>query len=198
MGPSCLTGGARPAALGISGMVDFGRLLAAGDQGCAGTGPRDGGEGSRGRQAGLQNHHQPAAGKHRKSSAVYTARLCLSLMVCTFDATQSEVAGGLRGLGMVVDEEHACGPHDVFKADIAARLPTGEVLLVEVDGPSHFSRNNWAPIGFRHANKAVWRAQGHMVVDVAFFEWRAVRSSPERSAEFLRKKLAPFMGRTSV
>jgi len=109
----------------------------------------------------------------------------------------SQRHGDLRLVGL----EHLAHPDQLFSVDIMVEV-RGELLAVEVDGPSHFVR--WltptqpgrppcevqyrfdSPTLHRNASLA---ARGHRVVSVGIHEWRHLRT-PQQQEAYLGQLLA--------
>lgn len=61
-------------------------------------------------------------------------------------------------------------------------------VTLEIDGPSHFSRNSNALLGHTVLKRRLLRAAGWTVIPIPFHEWEELRGEPERKL-YLRRLL---------
>lgn len=110
----------------------------------------------------------------------------------TTSAFQRDVQRSLEGLGLCIQSEHllADGLHsvDIVIQGVSEGAPRA---AVSVEGPSHFSRNDLALLGFRgRVERVAVQAEGFRLARVPFFEWAALGNDPERKKEYMRRKVA--------
>jgi len=101
-----------------------------------------------------------------------------------------EVYSALLRLGLECELEWR-SPNGAFFVDIMLRLPCGEELLLEVDGPRHFSASiPHKPLGSTCLRRRLVTAlTGQQVLSVPFFEWNGVGSSAREKERYLLAKL---------
>lgn len=79
----------------------------------------------------------------------------------------SEVSHLLTSMGIAHSIEHFT-EDKLFSIDIA--LPE-EMVAIEVDGPSHFAKNNMRPLANLFIRKKLLEARGWKVASVPFYDW---------------------------
>ena len=105
---------------------------------------------------------------------------------------QAQVGAALTSLGLSPRIEAVLPDAGGYRVDFA--LPaTSEVgpcrgIVLEVDGPTHYSRNSRLPLGSTRMKWSHLRAAGYAVAAVPVFEWDRLRGPADRSA-FLAAKL---------
>jgi len=65
-----------------------------------------------------------------------------------------------------------------FSVDIA--LPDDKIAL-EIDGPHHFTRNSYLPLGDTIVRDEMLRARGWYVISIPFFSWSGLEESEKRA-----------------
>ena len=105
---------------------------------------------------------------------------------------QRDVASILSYMGEKHEEEAVCGG---YRVDLLVPNPVGVPqqsggIAIEVDGPSHFARNNpELALGQTRLKHRQLRHLGMSVVSVSVAEWEYLESAEEK-VEYLREKMA--------
>jgi hypothetical protein len=92
----------------------------------------------------------------------------------TTSALQRRVGHALAALGEAASLEHPT-EDGLLTIDLAL---VRERIAIEVDGPSHFTRNTLRPLGSMFARVALLEARGWRVVCVPFFRFNAADEAP--------------------
>lgn len=100
---------------------------------------------------------------------------------------QKEVARLLFSTGLEWVREYAL---DAYTLDAAL---IDQKVALEIDGPTHFSRNSWAPLGHTVLKRRYVAASGWDLVSVSHQEWEELEGSVEQE-EYLRKILKDYVG----
>lgn len=104
---------------------------------------------------------------------------------------QKEVARLLYSTGLDWVREYAL---DAYTLD--AVLIDKKVAL-EIDGPTHFSRNSWVPLGHTMLKRRYVAACGWNLVSVCHQEWEELQGSVEQQ-EYLRQILKDYIGGNAI
>jgi len=134
-----------------------------------------------------RSEHLPSSSSPRFEDRSRQAYMRLS---STPSALQRDVSGALSAMGWTHDFEHVTG--EGLSLDLARpSLKQG----LEVDGPSHYLRDTetgrLAVNGATRLKTRLLEGLGWTVARVPFYEWRRLKSEPERR-RYLEEKLAEF------
>lgn len=90
--------------------------------------------------------------------------------------------------------DHACvaceALHTVGLLDMW--VVAGELICIEVDGPSHFSENTRRPTGNLRARNRMLEARGCTVISIPYFTWWYFQDRPAQ-AHYLQQVGLGFM-----
>lgn len=100
---------------------------------------------------------------------------------------QKEVARLLYSTGLDWVREYAL---DAYTLDAAL---VDKKVALEIDGPTHFSRNSWVPLGHTMLKRRYVAAYGWNLVSVSHQEWEELQGSVEQQ-EYLRQILKDYIG----
>lgn len=100
---------------------------------------------------------------------------------------QKEVARLLYSTGLDWVREYAL---DAYTLDAAL---VDKKVALEIDGPTHFSRNSWVPLGHTMLKRRYVTGFGWNLVSVSHQEWEELQGSTEQQ-EYLRQILKDFIG----
>ncbi|XP_010672528.2 RAP domain-containing protein, chloroplastic [Beta vulgaris subsp. vulgaris] len=100
---------------------------------------------------------------------------------------QKEVARVLFGTGLEWVREYALDAYTLDAALIDKRV------ALEIDGPTHFSRNSGVPLGHTVLKRRYVAASGWDIVSVVHQEWQELEGSGEQE-EYLRQILKDHVG----
>mmetsp|Transcript_45359 Transcript_45359/g.86745 ORF Transcript_45359/g.86745 Transcript_45359/m.86745 type:complete len:274 (-) Transcript_45359:27-848(-) len=123
-----------------------------------------------------------------------SARECWLSMVkdTKVSKLQNTVCSTLERAGMTCVEEWET-PDGFFSVDILATTVDGQQLVVEVDGPTHFTVNQpYKDLGKTLLRKRLLSGYGWHVLSVPFFEWQ-VFSDEEARQEYLEMRVCELM-----
>ena len=71
----------------------------------------------------------------------------------------------------------------LFSVDVMVETPTGEQVAVEVDGPTHFTRNEpYRELGKTRLRRRLLEARVSRVVSVPFCLWNALEGAEQRQS----------------
>lgn len=102
-----------------------------------------------------------------------------------------EVATALSDLEVPFEEE-VTSADALFKFDIVVRRTARPDVVIEVDGPSHFTaRQPYRPLGATQIRNRLFNAAGHAGIALAFFQW-VRQDSKEAKADYLKQRLDHF------
>ncbi|XP_050235568.1 RAP domain-containing protein, chloroplastic [Mercurialis annua] len=104
---------------------------------------------------------------------------------------QKEVARLLISTGLDWVREHSIDGYTVDAAVIDKKI------ALEIDGPTHFSRNTGGPLGHTMLKRRYISAAGWKVVSLSHQEWEELQGSFEQ-LEYLRKILEVHLGDSSI
>jgi RAP domain len=65
-------------------------------------------------------------------------------------------------------------------------------IVVEVDGPSHFSVNSHRPLGRTVARRCMLEGHGYIVRSIPFYEWNALDGKEQHKAYVTRLLASAF------
>ncbi|KAI4384179.1 hypothetical protein MLD38_002367 [Melastoma candidum] len=99
---------------------------------------------------------------------------------------QKEVARLLVSTGLNWVREYIIDCYTVDAALIDKRI------ALEIDGPTHFSRNTWIPLGHTTLKRRYINAAGWKVVSISHQEWEKLQGEHEQM-EYLRLLLQPHL-----
>ena len=102
----------------------------------------------------------------------------------TVSRGQREVAGSLHRLGISHELEHITAD-GLFSIDLAI---VDQRIAIEFDGPSHFMRNTFEPLGHTRLRDRLLSAMGWHVVSIPFFDWDELLQ-PEQMDAYVRQRL---------
>lgn len=127
-----------------------------------------------------------------------TARQCwLASVADTSESrTQQSVQGALHRMGLSSAAEWTT-PDGLFAVDMLVQLPKGgSTVAVEVDGPTHFTRNRpYRELGATILRRRLLEARlSGPLVSVPFFEWDRVKGDHSAEEAYLVGKLRAAIG----
>jgi hypothetical protein len=102
----------------------------------------------------------------------------------TVSKGQREVGGSLLRLGIPHELEHITAD-GLFSIDLAI---VDRRIAIEFDGPSHFMRNTFEPLGHTRLRDRLLSAMGWHVVSIPFFDWDELLQ-PEQMDAYVRQRL---------
>ena len=101
----------------------------------------------------------------------------------TVSSGQREVGESLRRLGIPHELEYITAD-GLFSIDLAV---VDRRVALELDGPSHFTRNTLEPLGHTRLRDRLLSAMGWHVVSIPFFEWDRLHQMEQRDAYVERR-----------
>lgn len=101
---------------------------------------------------------------------------------------QKEVARLLVNTGLDWKKEYVL---DGYTLDAAL---VDQTVALEIDGPTHFSRNSWVPLGHTMLKRRYITAAGWKLVSVSFPEWEELQGEFEQ-LDYLREILKDHLGK---
>ena len=101
----------------------------------------------------------------------------------TLSNGQREVGESLRRLGIPHELEYITAD-GLFSIDLAV---VDRRVALELDGPSHFTRNTLEPLGHTRLRDRLLSAMGWHVVSIPFFEWDRLHQTEQRDAYVERR-----------
>ena len=102
----------------------------------------------------------------------------------TVSKGQREVGGSLHRLGIPHELEHLTAD-GLFSIDLAI---VDRRIAIEFDGPLHFTRNTFEPLGHTRLRDRLLSAMGWHVVSIPFFDWDELLQ-PEQMDAYVRQRL---------
>ena len=97
---------------------------------------------------------------------------------------QQRVGQSLCRLGRSHEPEHIT-PDGLFSTDLAI---VDRRIVLEFDGPSHFTRNTLEPLGHTRLRDRLLSAMGWHVVSIPFFAWDRLHQTEQRDA-YVKQRL---------
>ncbi len=102
----------------------------------------------------------------------------------TVSKSQRQVGESLRRLGISHELEYTTAD-GLFSIDLAI---VDRRIAIEVDGPSHFTRNTLEPLGHPRLRDRLLSAMGWHVVSIPWFEWERLQR-PEQMDSYVEHRV---------